>query len=140
MRFVVLTVAALVLASCASTDSGPSFAGYQSPYPKGSAVAVSPELEGDAIRSLKRYLRQQYGTEEFEILARESVGKMKEFIIDGKGRLVAGELHEIWTVKHSGRVVKHEFIMFPDGKRGNFVGFREIHEEPNQPAQPTPGS
>ena len=102
--------------------------GYRSPYPKGSGVAISPVLEEDAVRSLKQYLKQQYGAETFEILARESIAPAKEFAIDAQGRLVAGELHEVWTIKHSGKVVKLEFIMFPDGRRGNTVGFKEYRD------------
>lgn len=130
-RYVSLIAIILVsaaLGGCQSTatqDNQPAFASYQSPYPQGSGVAISPVLEEDAIRSLKQYLKQQYGTEAFEILARESIGPAKDFAIDGKGRLVAGQLHEIWTIKHSGKVVKLEFIMFSDGRRGNTVGFKE---------------
>lgn len=111
-----------------AADAQPAFASYQSPYPKGGGVAISPSLEEDAIRSLKKYLHQQYGSDSFEIIAREMLGPAKEFLIDGKGRLVAGELHEVWTLKLSGKVLKLEFIMFPDGKRGNTVGFKEYLE------------
>lgn len=130
-RYIGLLAIILVSAaftSCQSTatpDGQPAFASYKSPYPKGSGVAISPVLEEDAIRNLKQYLKQQYGTDTFEILARESIGPARDFAIDGKGRLVAGQLHEIWTIKHSEKVVKLEFIMFPDGRRGNTVGFKE---------------
>ena len=116
---------------CQSTtpaNDQPAFAGYQSPYPKGSGVAISPLLEEDAIRSLKQYLKQKFGDDAFEILARESIGVAREFAIDAQGRLVAGELHEVWTIKHAGKVMKLEFIMFPDGRRGNTVGFKEYDE------------
>lgn len=110
------------------SDAPPAFASYQSPYPKGSGVAISRSLEEDAIRSLQKYLHQQYGSDAFEILARETLGAAKAFFIDEKGRLVSGELHEVWTLKLSGKVTKLEFIMFSDGKRGNTVGFKEYRE------------
>jgi hypothetical protein len=107
----------------------PAFSDYQSPYPKGSGVAISPALEADAVRSLVQYAKQQYGVEKFEITARESIGPAQPFSIDGTGRLVAGSLHEVWTVVISGRLVQLEFIMISDGRRGNTVGFREYHPQ-----------
>ena len=106
----------------------PAFSGYESPYPKGSAVAISPAMERDAIRSLQAYLRKQYGDDRFEITARRSFGPLKSFIIDSKGRLVSGDLHEIWTIDIFGTLTEHEFIMYPDGKGGNYVGFREYEK------------
>ena len=120
-------LATAVLAGCQSasmSDSRPAFSAYQSPYPKGSGVAISKILEDDAIRSLKLFLKQRRGSDSFEIVARESSGP-KEFLVDGKGRLAGGYLHEIWTIRHGGEVKKYEFIMYPDGKGGNTVGFKD---------------
>ena len=115
------------LSGCQSSGGSraPAFSGYESPYPKGSAVAISPALERDAIRSLQSYLRKQYGDDRFEITARRTLGPRQEFIIDSKGRMVSGDLHEVWTINIFGKMTEHEFIMYPDGKGGNFVGFRE---------------
>ena len=121
-------LATAVLSGCQSAstpDSRPAFAAYQSPYPKGSGVAISKTLEDDAIHSLKLFLKQQRGNDSFEIVARESFGSAKQFFVDGKGRLAGGELHEIWTIRHAGEVKKYEFIMFSDGKGGNTVGFKD---------------
>ena len=82
-------------------------------------------MEGDAIRSLQKYLKKQYGVETFEIIARRPLGQLKKLIIDNKGRLVIGEIHEIWTINIFEKMTEHEFIMYPDGKGGNYVGFRE---------------
>jgi hypothetical protein len=120
----------MVLVGCQGPQPAPdkpAFSEYQSPYPKGSGVAISPALEADAIRSLRQYVKQQYGVDKFEIVARASLGPAQPFSIDGAGRLVAGSLHEVWTVMVSGRRVELEFVMISDGRRGNTVGFREYH-------------
>jgi hypothetical protein len=110
---------------------------YDSPYPPQSGVAISRTLEQDAIKSLKLFLKKQYGKAEFEILARRTIGEMK-FAVDGKGRLILGQLHEVWTIRRAGAKLDLEFIMVPDGKGGNTVGFREYHEnKPDQPPEAT---
>ena len=121
LRFALL----LGLVVSAGCQSRPAHEGYVSPYPKGSIVAVSPRLEGDAIKHLKNYLKQQYGSADFVIIARSSKGKVEDLIIDSKGRLWSGTINEIWEVQNAGVTKKHEFIMYPDGNGGNFVGFKE---------------
>jgi hypothetical protein len=115
----------ILLTGCVTTES--PVASYQSPYPGNSSVAVSPLLEKEAIEGLGKYLKDTQGIDSFEILKRESYGPPKEIYINGRGQLVAGELHEIWTIKHSGTVQKHEFIMYSDGNLGNSMGFKK-HE------------
>ena len=125
------TLLCAALSGCsnnAGANRRPAFSAYQSPYPKGSGVAISPILEEDAIRSLKIYLKQKHEDDSFEIISRAPLGQARDFMIDEKGGLVAGALDEIWTINQSGRISKYEFIMYSDGKRGNTVGFREYHE------------
>ncbi|MEZ5414864.1 MAG: hypothetical protein R3F03_11190 [Opitutaceae bacterium] len=123
-------VSCLWLTGCVSTDSSLSapehavFGAYKSPYPGNSGVTISATLEKDAITSLKAYLKQLHGSAKFEIIDRQSLDEKPEFVIDGLGRLVAGNLHEVWIIKRGDQTEKLEFIMFPDGKRGNTVGFR----------------
>lgn len=128
-----LLASVLALTGCETTNppppaakapEQPAFAGYKSPYPGNSGVSISPVLEQDAIRSLRWYLRQLPSAEEFEIVDRQTLGEPAEFMIDGAGRLAGGSLHEVWTIRHEGKVEKLEFIMFSDGKRGNTVGFK----------------
>lgn len=121
-----ITPLLLIIALFAGCQSGPSFQGYVSPYPKGSAVAISPSLEHDAIKSLRKYLDQKYGSDEFEIISRTSKGTVEDLIIDNRGRLWKGTINEIWEVRAAGLTGKHEFIMYPDGKGGNYVGFKEV--------------
>jgi len=127
-EILVSLLATAVLAGCQSATTanpGPAFAAYRSPYPKSSGVAISRVLEEDAIHSLKVYLKQKRGSDSFEIVERKSFGAAKDFFVDGKGRLVGGSLHEIWTIRHASEVRKYEFIMFPDGQGGNTVGFKD---------------
>ena len=114
-----------IVALLAGCQSRPSFEGYVSPYPKGSIVAVSPRLESDAVKHLKNCLNQKYGSSEFEIVSRSSKGNVEDLIIDNRGRLWKGTINEIWEVRNAGATRKHEFIMYPDGKGGNYVGFKE---------------
>lgn len=100
------------------------FGAYKSPYPGNSGVTISSALEKDAITSLRVYLKQVHGNDKLEIIDRQSLEENPEFVIDGLGRLVAGTLHEVWTIKRGDQTEKLEFIMMPDGKRGNTVGFR----------------
>lgn len=118
----VLLVALLFAGGC---QSRPAHQGYISPYPKGSMVAASPRLEADAIKHLRNYLNQKYGKPDFEIISRSPKGESESLIIDSKGRLWRGTINEIWVVRSGGVTRKHEFIMYPDGKGGNFVGFKE---------------
>lgn len=126
----------LALAGCETVDNPPAakeppqpaFAGYNSPYPGQSGVGISPALEQDAIRSLRFYLKKEHGSEAFEIVDRQTLGAAPDFMIDNLGRLVAGSLHEVWTIRRDGKVEKLEFIMFSDGKRGNTVGFKTYKE------------
>lgn len=123
-------VSCLWLTGCVSTDSSLSasdhavFGAYKSSYPGNSGVTISSTLEKDAITSLKAYLKQLHGSAKFEIIDRQSLEAKPEFVMDGLGRLVAGSLHEVWTIKRGDQTEKLEFIMFSDGKRGNTVGFR----------------
>ena len=97
----------------------------KAPYPGNSSVAISPSLEIDAITSLRSYLSQIHGSDEFEIIDRQTLGEAEEFAIDGLGRLVTGSLHEVWTIIRDHKTEKLEFIMVSNGNRGNTVGFRE---------------
>jgi len=123
-------VSCLGLSGCVSTDSSLSasehavFGAYKSPYPGNSGVTISATLEKDAITSLRAYLKRLHGSAQFEIIDRQSLEAKPEFIIDGLGRLVAGTLHEVWTIKRGDQTEKLEFIMYPDGQLGNTVGFR----------------
>ena len=122
---ILATVALSGCQSASTANAGPAFAAYKSPYPRGSGVTISKRLEDDAIHSLKIFLKQKRGNDSFEIVARETVGPAMDFFVDGKGRLVGGRLHEIWTIRQGGEVKKYEFIMFPDGSGGNTVGFKD---------------
>lgn len=117
------------LVGCETAGGGgqPAFAGYKSPYAGNSGVGISPALERDAIKSLRAYLQQLHGSDEFEIVDRRSLDEAPQFVIDGLGRLVAGSLHEVWTIKRAGRTEQLEFIMFSDGQRGNTVGFKKYN-------------
>jgi hypothetical protein len=121
-----LILAAIALSSCQSVstpNSKSNFMNYVSPYPKDSIVSTSKSLEDDAIRGLKLYLKDVFGSDTFEIIERSSVDEKLEIYTDQRGRLRFGNIHEIWTIKHSGAVHKHHFFMYPDGKGGNFVVF-----------------
>ena len=120
-----ILISCLWLVGCETTSNRPAFAGYKSPYQGNSGVSVSPALEQDAIKSLRAYLKQVYGSTDFEIIDRKALGEIKGFVIDGRGRLVTGSLHEVWTIRRGDKVEQLEFIMFSDGNRGNTVGFKE---------------
>lgn len=123
---VALAFACLVSGGCQSKHSGgPIFSGYESPYPKGSAVAISPALELPAIRSLKGILQKQYGDDRFDIIARRSAGPVNRLIIDSRGRLWKGDIHEVWTVEVFGRAIEYELMMKPTGKGEALIEFKK---------------
>jgi len=114
---------------CQSTHPiRPIFSGYESPYPKESAVAISPQLELGAIRSLKKMLKNYYGEDSFEIVSRRPAGELTQLIIDCNGRLWKGEIHEIWTIDVFGMHVEYEFFMRADGEGKSSSEFRKYEK------------